>query len=99
MVVEPSGGDGLTFTLPVFKESGLVRFNGKDYSNGGRRVAPGTTTAGKRIDDHTLELTDKLKNEVMDTQSMNVSSDNETLMTMSTYPGVAKKQVFVYHRQ
>ena len=76
--IEPFEGDGLAFVTPAFREHDGIKFDGKDYPNEGPRVSPGATTSGKRLDAHTLELTDKLKGKVMDTQRVELSADEDT---------------------
>ena len=98
-LIEPFEGGGMSFTFPAFKERHDVKFDGKDYPNEGPRVAPGSTTAGQRIDEHTLELTDKLKDKVADTQRLELSADGKTLTMIVTYPGVEQKEVDVFERQ
>ena len=96
MAIETFEGDGLAIAVPTFKEVHNVKFDGKDYPNEGPRVAPGATTSGKLINEHTIELTDKLKDKVMDTLHSEVSADGKTLTTTVTYPGVEQKEVDVY---
>lgn len=98
VVIGPFEGDGLDFVTERSKEHDAVKFDGKDYPNQGPRVAPGATTAGKRVDERTVELTDKLKGQLTDTQRMELSADGKTLTVTITYPGVEKKQVMVYER-
>lgn len=89
---------GLAFVFPAFKERHAVKFDGKDYPAEGPRVAPGSTTAGKRVDEHTVELTDKLKGKVMDTMLVQASADGKTMTVTITYPGMEQKEVDVYQR-
>ena len=98
-VIEPFEGDGLAVTIPSSKERHAVKFDGKDYPNEGPRVAPGATTAGKRIDEHTIELVNKLKGKVLDTARIELSADGKTFTLTDTYPGVEKKEIDVYERQ
>lgn len=93
------GGDGLVFVAPANQERRPNQFDGQDYPNEGPRVAPGATTAGRRLDGRTLELTDKLQGKVLDTQRLELSADGKTLTLTMTYPGVEKKEVDVYERQ
>ena len=54
-------GDGYSFLDPAYKERANFKLDGKDYTPTGPRVAKGTTVTAKKIDDHTMELTFKLK--------------------------------------
>ena len=99
MAIETFEGDGLSIAVPTFKEVHNVKFDGKDYPNEGPRVSPGATTSGKRIDEHVVELTDKLQDKVVDTQRLEVSADGKTLTATVSYPGVEQKELDVYARQ
>jgi len=71
--------DGLTFSNGAYKEVLSMKFDGKDYEDKGPDVAPGTVASGKRTNAHTLEMTDKVKGEVMDHTKFQVSPDGKTL--------------------
>ena len=98
MLIEPLAGDGLDFVTERNKEHAAVKFDGKDDANEGPLVAPGATTAGKRVDERTIELSDKLKGELVDTQRLELSADGKTLTDTITCPGLEKIQVLVYER-
>lgn len=71
--------DGLTFNTPAYQDTISMKFDGKDYEEKGPNVAAGSTTSGKRVNAHTLEVTDKVKGEVMDHTKFEVSPDGKTL--------------------
>jgi hypothetical protein len=77
-------GDGLTFSNAGYKEALSMKFDGKEYEDKGPNVAPGTVASGKRVDPHTLEVTDKVKGEVMDHTKFQVSPDGKT-MTLTVH--------------
>ena len=56
-----------------------MKFDGKDYEEKGPNVAPGSMSSGKRVNAHTLEVTDKVKGEAMDHTKFEVSPDGKTL--------------------
>jgi hypothetical protein len=97
--IKPYGSDGLSFITPAEKEHLDLNFDGKDYADHGPRVAPGATSSGRRIDARTIELTDKLKGKVMDTNQMKVSEDGKRLTLTVHNAGVDKPQIVVYDRQ
>jgi hypothetical protein len=92
-------GDGYTRTNPVFKETFDFKLDGKEYTPKGPRVPPGTTVTAKKIDDHSMELTYKLKGKTTETDKWEVSADGKTLTQTVTYPGVSKPEVDVYDRE
>jgi hypothetical protein len=98
-VIKPYGTDGLSFAAPAEKEHQEIKFDGKDYPDHGPRVTPGSTSTAKRIDEHTIEMTDKIKGKVMDTQDLKVSDDGKTMVMTIHNPGVEKPTVFVWEKQ
>ncbi|MGH9496336.1 MAG: hypothetical protein ACRD3B_15155 [Candidatus Sulfotelmatobacter sp.] len=89
-------GDGLTFDTPAYKDTLSMKFDGKDYEEKGPNVAPDSMSSGKRVNPHTLELTDKVKGEVMDHTKFEVSPDGKTLTLTVHAAGQAKAQTVVY---
>ena len=92
-------GDGLSFITPANKERLDLKFDGKDYPIKGPRVAEGSTASGKRIDQRTIEISNKLKGKLVSTDRTELSDDGKTLTTTTSYPGVAKPETIVYERQ
>jgi hypothetical protein len=92
-------GDGYSRTNPVYKERLNFKLDGKDYTPSGPRVAKGTTVSASKIDDHSMELTYKLKGKTIETDKWELSTDGKTLTQTITYSGVSKPEVDVYDRQ
>ena len=92
-------GDGYSFLDPAYKERANFKLDGKDYTPTGPRVAKGTTVTSKKIDDHTMELTYKLKGKTTQTERWELSPDGKTLTQTITFAGVNKPEVDVYDRQ
>lgn len=97
--IEAYEGDGLSFIRPANQARLDLKFDGKDYADKGPRVAEGSTASGKRIDQRTIEISNKLKGKLVSTERTELSEDGKTLTTTSSYPGVAKQEVEVYERQ
>jgi hypothetical protein len=76
-----------------------VKLDGKDYPNVGRHVAEGATISGRRVDEHTLEITEKTKGEVTKTQQIELSSDLKTLTITVHLAGQHEPNVFLFERQ
>ena len=97
--VRPYEGDGLSFIDPSEEETKNVKFDGKDYPNLGPNVAPGSASSVRRVNERTLEMTDKIDGKVMDAQQIKLSSDLKTLtMTVHTV-GRSEPNIFVFERQ
>ncbi|HXJ89863.1 MAG TPA: hypothetical protein VMS18_23820 [Candidatus Binatia bacterium] len=91
-------GGGLTFYTPAYQDTISLKFDGKDYEEKGPNVAPGSTSSGKRVDAHTLELTDKIKGKVMDHTRFEVSADGKMLTLTIHESGQPKPLIVVYDK-
>ena len=97
--VRPYEGDGLSFIDPSEEETKNVKFDGNDYPNLGPNVAPGSASSVRRLNERTLEMTDKIDGKVMDAQQIELSSDLKTLtMTVHTV-GRSEPNILVFERQ
>jgi translation elongation factor EF-1alpha len=75
-----------------------MKFDGKDYEEKGPNVASGSMSSGKRVNAHTLEVTDKVKGQVMDHTKFEVSPDGKTLTLTIHEPGQPKPLMIVYDK-
>jgi hypothetical protein len=96
--IQPYEGEGLSFNSPAYKDTLSMKFDGKDYEEKGPNVAPGAMSSGKRVNAHTLEVTDKVKGDVMDTMKFEVSSDGKTLTLTVRGTGQTNAQTYVYNK-
>ena len=96
--IEAYEGDGLTFTTAAYHDTLSMKFDGKDYEEKGPTVAPGSASSGKRIDAHTLAVTDKVKGQVMDHTKFQVSADGKVLTLTVRDAGQPHEQTFVYDK-
>jgi hypothetical protein len=97
-VIEAYEGDGLTFNTPAYQDVLSMKFDGKDYEEKGPNVAPGSASSGKRINAQVLEVTDKVKGEVMDHTKFELSPDGKTLTLTIHNTGQAKPLTLVYDK-
>ena len=97
--IEAFDGNGLTFNTPAYQDSISMKFDGKDYTEKGPNVAPGSTSSGKRVDPHTLEVTDKIKGRVMDHTKFQVSPDGNTLTLTIHETGQPNALNIVYDKE
>ncbi|HTS38724.1 MAG TPA: hypothetical protein VMH04_23830 [Candidatus Solibacter sp.] len=96
--IQPFEGDGLTFHTPAYKDTLSMKFDGKDYEEKGPNVAQGSMSSGKRVNAHTLEVTDKVKGKVMDHTKFELSPDGKTLTLTVQDTGQTNAQTYVYNR-
>ena len=99
LIIKPYGNDGLSFAWPQDKEHDDVTFDGKDYPNHGPRVPAGSVTSGKRIDERTIQTSDKLHGKVTGTQEWKISDDGRTLTDTMRVQGEQRPVIAVYEKQ
>jgi hypothetical protein len=92
-------GDGLSFISPTEHETKSVKFDGKDYPHEGPNADAGSTSSIRRINDHTLEMTDKSGGKVRSTEQIELSGDGKTLTITVHIVGRDKPNVMVFERQ
>ena len=93
-------GDGLALLLPQEEHSvRKMRFDGKDYPVEGPEVAPGSTSSGHRVNDHALEITDKISGKTTDTERITLSPDLNTLTMTVQQAGHRMPDTLVFHRE
>ncbi|HEV2115222.1 MAG TPA: hypothetical protein VGR48_04290 [Terriglobales bacterium] len=96
--VESYEGDALTFDTPAYKDKLSMKFDGKDYQEKGPNVAPGSMSSGQRVSARTLDLTNKVKGQVLDHTRYEVSPDGKTLTLTIREVAQPKPLIIVYNR-
>jgi hypothetical protein len=92
-------GDGLSFITPSEQQTKNVKLDGKDYPNQGRNADPDSSSSIRRVDEHTLEMTDKVGGKVIDKREIRVSPDGKTLTMTIHAPGRSQPDVLVFDRE
>lgn len=72
-------GDGLSFDSRAAQITKNIKFDGKDYPDTGPNAVPGSTSSGRRVNERSLEITDKTKGKVIATRKIELSQDLRTL--------------------
>jgi hypothetical protein len=97
--IQPWEGDGLSFVNPAQQSTKKMKFDGKDYPIEGPDLPPGFVSSGRRVNERTLEMTDKIQSKVRDVQQIRLSPDGKTLI-MSVQPvGRSKPNILVFDRE
>jgi hypothetical protein len=91
-------GDGLSFISQGGGGTKNLMLDGKDYANKGA-VVDGLTASARRVDERTLEMTDKISGKVTDTQEISVSVDGKMLKITMHIPGRSEPDVRVFERE
>jgi hypothetical protein len=76
--IRPYEGDGFSFSSGGAPANN-VKLDGKEYPPPGAAPSAGNTTSGRRLGDHSIELTKKLKGKIIETREITVSPDLKTL--------------------
>jgi hypothetical protein len=97
--IEPYGSDGQSITFPGRKQTIRMKFDGKDYPEEGPTVREGATTSGRRLDERTIQTTEKIKGRVIETARATISADGNTQTIVVTEPGDKLPVVLVYERE
>jgi hypothetical protein len=97
--IEPYDSDGLSLMNPAEKDTLNMKFDGKDYAEHGPNVPPGSASSGHRVNERTLEVTDKVNAKVIDTAEYKVSPDGKTLTLTVQAKGQDKPLTLIYDRE
>jgi hypothetical protein len=92
-------GDGLSFIDSLAGETKNVRFDGKDYARQGPNANPRATTSIRRVNDLTLEMTDKVNGKISNTQQITLSPDLKSLTITVRPGGSSEPKILVFDRQ
>lgn len=97
--IQPYGDNGLSFVNQAQHATQNMKFDGKDYPSLGPNAVSGSVSSGRRVNERTLELTDKMKGKVMDTRQLMLSPDSN-MLTMTVHPaGRGKPNILVFDRE
>lgn len=97
--IKPYGSSGLSFITPAEHEHQNMKFDGKDYPDEGPNVPAGRVSSGHRVNARTLEMTDKIKGQVLDTAQLRVSPDLKTMTVTVHEKGQPTPLSIVFDRQ
>ena len=97
--IQPYAEDGSALLLPAEHSARKMKFDGKDYPVQGAEVAAGSASSGHRVNDHTLEITDKINGRTTDTLRVRLSPDLNTLTMTVQQVGHSKPDTLVFHRE
>ena len=92
-------GDGLSFINASEGATTNVKFDGKDYPKAGANVRAGSACSARRVNEDTLEMTDKFNGKITDTRQIKLSADRKTLTITVHIPGRREPDILVFERQ
>lgn len=99
--IEPYEGDGLSFKgRDAEMNNKKMKFDGDDYPDPDQRGDASAASSGHRVNERSLEITDKFKGKIISTRQIEVSPDLETLTMTVRLPGQNRpKSIFVFDRE
>jgi hypothetical protein len=98
--IRPYEEDGLSIINSASQLTKNMKQDGKDYPNIGANAAVIAASSLRRLDERTLELTDKKSDgKVYDTQQIKLSSDLKALTISIHTAGRDEPNIFVFERQ
>jgi hypothetical protein len=97
--IRPYEGDGLSFINPAQRVTTSIKFDGKDYRPVGPNIPPDAASSGRRVNERTLEIADKMEGKVRETRQMKLSSDLKTLTVIVHPEGGSTPSILVFDRE
>jgi hypothetical protein len=97
--IQPYQGDGLSIVYPGSEMTKSMRFDDKDYPNSGANAPKGYTSSAHRVNEQTLQVTDKVNGKLINTQRIELSPDHKTLTITISNPGQSKPNIQVFDRE
>lgn len=98
--IRPYEEDGLSIANSSSQLTRKMKLDGKDYPNMGANAAVLAASSIRRLDEHTLELTDKRSDgAVYDTQRVELSADHNALTLTVRIVGRDEPNILVFARQ
>jgi len=99
--VQPYEGDGLSFKRSDEEIARKIKLDGKDYPNlDSKGKDNGSIYSGRRVNERTLEITDKVKGKTTGTRQVELSTDLKTLtMTERIVGQNMPKSILVFDRE
>jgi hypothetical protein len=99
--IQPYEADGLSFKRSDEEMTKVIRFDGKDYPDldpkGGDK---GAASSGRRVNELSLETTEKFKGKITGTRQIELSRDLKTLTVTVHLVGQSRPQsILVYDRE
>ena len=98
--IEPYESDGLSLNSAGADLTKKMKFDGKDYPDVDPNADPGSASSGRRVNERSLEITDKSKGKVTATRQIELSTDLKTLTMTVRLIGQSRPQsVLVFDRE
>src|SRR5579859_754178 len=98
--IQPCEGDGLSFKRSDEEMATKIKLDGNDYSDPHPNVAPSSSYSGRRVNERSLEITDKSKGKITGIRQIELSTDLKTLTITVRLVGLSRpNSILVYDRE
>jgi hypothetical protein len=99
--IQPYESDGLSFKRSDDEMAKMIKLDGNDHPDSGPNGADnGTAYSGRRVNERSLEITEKFKGKITGTRQIELSTDLQTLTVTMRLVGQSKPQsILVYSRE
>jgi hypothetical protein len=98
--IQPYEDDGLTFKRSDAEMAKKMKFDGNDYPDLGPNGDTGSAFSGRRVNERSLEITEKFKGKITGTRQIELSTELKTLMITVRLEGQSRpKSIFVFDRE
>ena len=97
--IQPYESDGLAFIIPSEGITKNLKFDGRDYAYERPNVKAKVASSLRRVDEHTLAVSDKINGKLAGTEEIKLSPDHKVL-TMTIQPaGQTRPEIRVFDRE
>lgn len=98
--IQPYEADGLSLNGPDAEINKKMKFDGNDYPDPDPSGDPGSASSGRRVNERSLEITDKFKDKITGTRQIELSTDLKILtMTVRLVGQSRPKSILVFDRE
>ena len=101
LTIQPYQGDGLSFDSrsALMTMTKKIKFDGRDYPPLSADASPRPVSSGRRVNERSLEMTNKFQGKVTGTQQVELSPDLKTLTMTVSQVGQSKPYILVFERE
>jgi hypothetical protein len=96
--IQPYESDGLSFTRSDAEMARRIKFDGNDYPDPDPNGDPGSAFSRRRVNERSLEITEKFKGKITGTRQIELSRDLKTDGTERLVGQSRPKSILVYDR-
>ena len=97
--IQPYESDGLAFIVPSEGIMKNLKFDGRDYAYERPIVKARFASSLRRVDEHTLAVSDKINGKLADTEEIKISPDHKVLTMTIQSAGQTRPEIRVFDRE